>query len=108
MTKEERHLWYDFLKPYHKAFGIVFVRQKIFDRYIADFYCPRAKMVIELDGSQHYDPEALEYDRERTAFLNHLGIEVVRYTNRDIHTRFKDICSDIDYHIQNRIREIEE
>ena len=66
MTKEERHLWYDFLKPY----PVRFLRQYIVDRYIVDFYCPSAKLVIEVDGSQHYESEGLVYDKIRTETLN--------------------------------------
>ena len=65
MTKEERHLWYDFLRNY----PIRFSRQKVLGRYIADFYSAKAKLVIELDGSQHYESEAMEKDAERTEFL---------------------------------------
>ena len=108
MTKEEKHLWYDFLKIYHKQYGVIFLRQKIFGSYIVDFYCPKAKLVIELDGSQHYEEEAIQYDAKRTGYLNDLGIEVLRYTNLDIHTRFRSVCDDIDYHVQNRIKESEE
>ena len=106
MTKEEKHLWYDFLKPYHKTFGVIFLRQKIIDNYIVDFYCPQAKLVVELDGSQHYEEEAELYDKKRTESLNTLGIEVLRYSNLDIHSRFMEICGDIDYHVQSRIKSI--
>ena len=108
MTKEEKHLWYDFLKPYHQQYGIIFLRQKTFGPYIVDFYCPRAKLVIELDGSQHYEENAQSYDKIRTDFINSLGIKVLRYSNRDIHTRFKEVCGDIDYHVESRIKELQE
>ena len=65
MTKEERHLWYNFLSNY----PIRFSRQKILGQYIADFYCAQAKLVIELDGSQHYEPDGLKHDSIRTEFL---------------------------------------
>ncbi|MEE3492168.1 endonuclease domain-containing protein [Ruminococcus sp.] len=107
MTKEEKHLWYDFLKLYHQQYHIIFLRQKIIGNYIVDFYCPQAKLVIELDGSQHYEEDAELYDKIRTDFLNSLDIEVLRYTNRDIHTRFKEVCDDIDYHIRMRIKELQ-
>ena len=89
MTKEEKHLWYDYLKPYRQTFGIAFTRQKVFGNYILDFYCPKAKLAIELDGSQHYEEDALYYDKKRTAYLDKHGIVVLRYTNRDIHTPLK-------------------
>lgn len=103
MTKEEKHLWYDYLKPYRQAFGVAFTRQKVIGNYIVDFYCPKAKLVIELDGSQHYEEEAVIYDRQRTEYLNQLGIAVLRYSNREIHTRFQEVCHDIDIHVIARI-----
>ena len=108
MTKEERHLWYDYLKPYRQTFGVAFTKQKVIDNYIVDFYCPQAKLAIELDGSQHYEIEAEEYDRRRTDFLNRLGIVVLRYSNRDIQERFKEICDDIDHHVSARIKVLQE
>ena len=108
MTKEEKHLWYDYLKPYRQTFGIAFTRQKVYGNYILDFYCPKAKLAIELDGSQHYEQDALFYDEKRTAYLTRHGIEVLRYTNRDIHARFKEICDDIDSHVCTRIKALQE
>ena len=70
MTKEERHLWYDFLRGY----PVRFLRQKVIGKFIVDFYCAEAKLVIELDGSQHGEAEAIEYDSERTAFLKNYGL----------------------------------
>ena len=70
MTKEERHLWYDFLRTY----SVRFSRQKVLGKYIADFYCAEAKLVIELDGSQHYEDGNAEKDAERTVFLEGLWI----------------------------------
>ena len=80
MTKEERHLWYDFLRSY----PVQFKRQFPIDNYIVDFYCHQAKLVVELDGSQHYEPEKLEYDRRRTAFLEEKGLYVLRFSNLDV------------------------
>ena len=80
MTKEERHLWYDFLRSY----SVRFLRQKVIDRYIVDFYCASAKLAIEVDGSQHYEDEGIKNDATRDAFLNDLGIKVLRYSNSDI------------------------
>ena len=84
MTKEERHLWYDFLK----RLPVTFHRQKVIGRYIVDFYCASAKLVIELDGSQHYETENMEADAVRDEYLNSLGLTVKRYSNRDIILRF--------------------
>ena len=108
MTKEEKHLWYDYLKPYRQTFGVAFTRQKVFGNYILDFYCPKAKLAIELDGSQHYESDAVFYDEKRTRYLTQHGIVVLRYTNRDIHARFKEICDDIDSHICTRIKALQE
>ena len=77
MTKEEKHLWYDFLRTY----PIKFMRQKIIGRYIADFYCAKANLVIEIDGSQHYEKEEKIKDAERTKYLEEFGIKVIRFTN---------------------------
>ena len=96
MTKEEKHLWYDFLKNLPNTFN----RQKVLGEYIVDFYCAEASLVIEIDGSQHGTVESREYDQKRTEYLNSLGIEVVRYTNGDINLRFKAVCQDILKHIQ--------
>ena len=91
MTKEEKHLWYDFLKKLPYTVN----RQKIIGNYIVDFYCAKAKIVIELDGSQHYELEAKEKDKERDRYLNSLGIKVLRYTNIELHKNFDGICKDI-------------
>ena len=91
MTKEERHLWYDFLKTCPQTFH----RQKVIGDYIFDFYCASAKLVIELDGSQHYEPEGIKRDKERDAYLSRLGLTVVRYSNTDIHKHFQSVCEDI-------------
>ena len=91
-TKQENHLWYDYLKDY----PIRFQRQKAIGNYIADFYCYRAKLVVELDGSQHYEEDALKYDLQRTEFFNTLGITVLRVLNVDIDRNFEGACMEID------------
>ena len=91
MTKEERHLWYDFLKP----LSLDFHRQKVINKYIVDFYCAKAKLVIELDGSQHYEAEGIISDKQRDEFLSGLGLTVLRYSNADINTNFRGVCEDI-------------
>jgi very-short-patch-repair endonuclease len=91
MTSQERKLWYDCLKLLDYKFN----RQFIIGNYIADFYCNSKKLVIELDGGQHFEDDALKYDENRTKHFNSLGIRVVRYTNLDIDKRFKDVCEDI-------------
>ena len=107
MTKEEKHLWYDFLKPFYQTYNIRFIRQKIIGDYIADFYCPKAKVVVELDGSQHYYDEAMNHDAERTKYLNNHGIIVLRYTNRELHNQFREVCIDIQNHVEERIKDLE-
>ena len=91
MTDEEKHLWYDFLKN----LPVAVKRQKSIDYYIVDFYIPSAKIVIEIDGSQHYEPEAMLADKERDKRLGELGIKVLRYSNLDIKKRFEGVASDI-------------
>ena len=95
MTKEERHLWYDFLK----TLSVTVNRQKVIGNYIVDFYIASSKFAIELDGSQHYEDKGVENDANRDAFLNDLGIKVLRYSNLDINQRFESVCEDILNHI---------
>ena len=101
MTKEEKHLWYDFLCTYPTRF----FGQKVLGRYIADFYCAEAKLVIELDGSGHYTAEGKEYDRERTAFLEEYGLTVVRILNAQIHKNFRGVCEYIDRLVQRSLNQ---
>ena len=98
MTPHERKLWYLFLQKY----PVKIYKQRIIDNYIVDFYCASAKLVIELDGSQHYEPQELAYDRQRTAVLEQYGLKVVRYTNREIDREFSAVCEQIDMLIQSR------
>ena len=91
MTKEERHLWYDFLK----GLPVTVNRQKVIGPYIFDFYIASAKLVIELDGSQHFEVSGLESDRERDRCLSSLGLRVLRYSNLDISRNFDGVCEDI-------------
>ena len=92
MTKEEKHLWYDFLRSY----PLRFVRQKIVGIYITDFYCAKAKLVLELDGSQHYEDIGIEKDAERTKFLEQYGFKVLRIPNNAIKQNFRGVCEYID------------
>ena len=91
MTKEERHLWYDFLK----RLPLTVNRQKNIGSYIVDFFISSKRIAIELDGSQHGDEEHTESDARRDFDLHKLGISVLRYSNRDINTRFNTVCQDI-------------
>jgi very-short-patch-repair endonuclease len=100
MTKQEKHLWYDFLSNY----PIRFLRQKPIDNYIVDFYCRKAELVVELDGSQHYKDDAVEYDKKRTAILEKHNIEVMRISNYDLNCNFQGVCKVIDIKVKQRIK----
>jgi len=99
MTKEERHLWYDFLKTY----PIQFKRQYTIGCYVVDFYCYQAKLVVELDGSQHCDSDAIGYDRKRTNYIEAHGYTVMRFSNRDVTERFRSVCEAIDIAVKQRL-----
>ena len=99
LTKEERHLWYDFLKSY----PIQFKRQYCIGIYIVDFYCYKARLIIELDGSQHCEPDTMEYDKYRTQYLENQGYCVLRYSNRDVWENFRGICENIDMCVKHRM-----
>ena len=100
MTPHERKLWYLFLRKY----PVKIYKQRIIGRYIVDFYCASAKLVIEVDGSQHYEPQDIAYDAERSVFLSSLGLEVLRFSNRDIDREFHGVCEQIDITIQSRLQ----
>ena len=96
MTPQERRLWYQFLRIY----PVKIYKQRIIGPFIVDFYCASAKLVIELDGSQHYTEQGRAYDKERTAYLNGLGLCVMRYTNREVDLQFAAVCDSIHERIQ--------
>lgn len=91
MTKEERKLWYEFLKE----LPVTFHRQKVIGNYIVDFYCASAKLVIELDGTQHYLDEGKLKDKTRDDYLSSIGLAVLRFSNDDVNNSFEDVCQDI-------------
>jgi len=99
MTPHERKLWYLFLRKY----PVKIYKQRIIGKFIVDFYCASARLVIEVDGSQHYERQGVEYDKERSLFLSDLGLEVLRFSNRDIDMDFRGVCEKIDNTIKNRI-----
>ena len=99
MTKEERHLWYDFLRTY----PVRFLRQKVIDNYIADFYCHDARLVIELDGSQHYEEHQQVYDSIRTEQIEERNLTVLRIPNNEVFRRFREICEYIDRQVKERL-----
>ncbi len=92
MTPHERKLWYLFLRKY----PVKIYKQRIIGRFIVDFSCASARLVIELDGSQHYESQGLAYDSERSEFLTALGVEVLRFSNREIDREFHGVCAQID------------
>ena len=98
MTKEERHLWFDYLRGYKPRFK----RQRIVGNYILDFYCEQAKLAVEADGSQHYGDEGRWYDAERDLYLLNQGIIVLRFSNRDIWERFEGVKIQIDEEVKKR------
>ena len=102
MTKEERHLWYDFLRTYPVRFS----RQKVLGKYIADFYSAEAKLVIELDGSQHYEAVNTENDTERTAFLEGYGLTVIRIPNNEVMRNFRGVCEYIDDAVRQSLSQL--
>ena len=97
MTSQEKHLWYDFLKPH----PVTFRRQKQFGHYIVDFYCASAKLVVELDGSQHYEPEGKQCDADRDRYLSSLGLTMLRFSNADVDRHFDGVCAAIDRAVRN-------
>ena len=99
MTKQERHLWYDFLR----TFEIQFYRQKVIECYIVDFYCARAKVIVELDGGQHYEDEGQYADQKRDVRLKALGYEVIRFTNDEVDHNFFEVCEAIKMAVLKRI-----
>ena len=98
MTKEEAKLWYQFLCRYPLRFR----RQYVIGNYIVDFYCHQAKLVIELDGSQHDTPEIKEYDEKRTAYLESMGLQDMRFSNLDVVRKFHRVCEAIDTSVKEK------
>ena len=98
-TREEGLLWHQFLRRY----PVQFRRQYIIGNYIVDFYCHKAKLVVELDGSQHCEPHQIQYDRERTDYLQSLGLAVLRLSNLDVMRRLDDVCNAVDLAVKQRI-----
>ena len=98
MTKEEARLWYQFLCCYPLRFR----RQYVIGNYIVDFYCHRAMLVVELDGSQHYTPEEMRKDNVRTAYLEQQGLIVLRFSNLVVMRKFQGVCEMIDMTAKER------
>ena len=94
-TKEEKKLWYRFLN----SLPVKFTRQKVIGRYIVDFFCAERRLVIELDGSQHYEDPVAAQDRSRDAFLADMGYTVLRYSDKELNENFDGVCRDIRNHL---------
>ena len=99
-TPWENKLWYEFLRNYE----IPFHRQKVKDSFVLDFYCSKARLAVELDGSGHYYKSKAESDSNRTARLNELGIEVMRFSNLDVDRNFYEVCSAIDRRVREKMK----
>ena len=99
MTPEEKHLWYDFLRSY----PVRFRRQRPIGEYIVDFYCPKARLVVELDGHSHETRTGRRHDARRTAYLESQGLKVIRFFDRDVRDNFDRVCRHIDVETKNRI-----
>jgi very-short-patch-repair endonuclease len=103
MTKEEKHLWYDYLRLHPARFS----RQKILGKYIVDFYSAKPKLVIELDGSQHFTEEAIRYDNERTEFLKNYDLKVIRIPNWEINQNFDGVCEYLNEILSDSAEDVE-
>ena len=99
-TPEENKIWYEFLRTYQVRIN----RQRIIGNYIADFYCDKAKLIIEIDGSQHFEEKSQTKDSKRTEFFESLGLHVLRFANNEINESFYEVCSVIDDEIKRRIK----
>ena len=96
MTQQEWNLWYFYLRNHR----LKWYRQRIIDGFIVDFYCHAAKLVIEIDGKQHYTDKGIVYDTERTQVLQGYGLKVLRYTNQQLECNFQEVCWDIEKNLQ--------
>ena len=99
MTRQKKHLWFDYLRYY----PIKIYKQRIIDNFIADFYCHKARLVIEIDGSQHYTKQGKFHDAERSKILEKYGLYVLRFSNSSVDQNFKGVCYMIDKTIKKRI-----
>ena len=97
-TPEENKLWYEFLRTY----PIRFNRQRIVGNFILDFYCAKARLAVELDGSQHYENSGISHDEQRTKYLESLGITVLRFSNTEVNKSFYEVCTVIDMAVKDR------
>jgi very-short-patch-repair endonuclease len=101
MTRQERRLWYEFLRDY----PIKFYRQRPIDHFILDFYCARARLAVEVDGGQHYEQNAKEYDMWRASVLTKYDLAVLRFSNLDVDREFAAVCEAIDTKVKQRLKD---
>ncbi len=102
MTKEEKHLWYDLLKKLPFTVN----RQKNIGDFIVDFFIAEKRVVIEIDGAQHFETAHKDADKKRDADLFALGITVLRYSNYDINNNFENVCNDLLQHLGVKASEL--
>ena len=102
MTPQERKLWFGFLRDY----PIKIYKQRVIEFFIVDFYCAKAKLVIELDGSQHYEDRNIKKDADRTAFLEGYGLRVIRIPNNDVGRNFCGVCEYIDAAVKQSLSQL--
>lgn len=91
-TDEEKRVWYQILRGRDPKFH----RQRIIGNYIVDFYCPKLKLIIEIDGYQHFYEENIEYDNKRTEYLEGLGYYILRFENTEVNKDIEDVRAVID------------
>ena len=103
MTPMEKKLWYSFLRTY----PVKMYKQRPIRTFVADFYCPLARLVIELDGSQHYTEQGMQYDKERSAVFEQYGVQVLRFRNQDVSAHFEMVCEQIHEAVVKRLEELE-
>jgi len=99
MTPQERRLWYCFLRDY----PVRFYKQRIIESFIVDFYCAQARLVVEVDGSQHYTEQGECYDHERSCIIQQYGLRVIRFSNREVDQSFDAVCQAIDIAVKDRL-----
>jgi len=101
MTDAERLLWAKIRMKQLK--GYQFYRQKPIGDYIVDFFCPKAKLIIEVDGSQHFVNETIEYDRIREEYVSSLGLRVLRFTNTEVLKHVEGVVERIEEEMNEKI-----
>ena len=99
-TTEENKLWYQFLRTY----PVQFHRQKVVGKFIVDFYCHNARLVVEIDGGHHFEEAAIRYDDYRSRYLSVRGLEVIRFSNFEVRDRFDAVCACINEKVRSRIK----